>query len=95
MTAILDKDEVTRTVAETARTICAEQPDVPVPDGIRDLDSFSLVQIVLELENIYGVKLIEDLEQFTGEEFEDLAEIIVRLAAAGDDRPDGESHRAD
>jgi hypothetical protein len=85
MTAILNKDEVTKTVADTARMICAEQPGVGEPKSIRDLDSFSFVQIALELETIYGVKLIEDLEDFEGENFEDLAEAIVQLAANSDD----------
>ncbi|MBK1787881.1 hypothetical protein [Prauserella cavernicola] len=81
---MLDKAEVTERVRETARTICAEQPDMPEPKTLKDLDSFSFVQVVLELENSYQVKVLEDLENFSGDQFEDLAEfILARAAAAG------------
>lgn len=77
----LDKTEVTEMVGKTARMICAEQPDVAEPESIRDLDSFSFVQIVLELENVYDVKLLEGLEGFDGDEFADLADVIIEQAA--------------
>jgi acyl carrier protein len=73
-------DEVEEIVRHTAKMICAEQPDVPEPDSLRDLDSFSLVQVLLELENQLKMKLLERMENFEGETFRDLAELIVRLA---------------
>lgn len=81
MTETLDRSVVTETVAATARMICAEQPDVPEPNSVADLDSFSMVQIILELENIYRVRLLESLEEFDGAEFSELADIIVESAA--------------
>ena len=72
-------DELEKVVRSTAEMICAEQPDVPKPESLTDLDSFSVVQILLELENTLKTKLLERLEGFEGETFRDLAEFIVRL----------------
>lgn len=74
---MLNRDEVEAFVRETAKMICDEQPEVPEPNSLRDLDSFSLVQVVLELENHYEIKILEHLEGFTGETFGDLANFIV------------------
>lgn len=79
-------DEVERLVRGTAEMICAEQPDVPQPESLRDLDSFSMVQVLLELENTTQLKLLERLEGFQGETFRDLAEFIVRFTAEEDAR---------
>lgn len=73
-------DELAKAVEETAHTICAEQPDVPQATNLRDLDSFSMVQVLLELENNLDMKLLENMERFEGESYRDLAEFIVRLA---------------
>jgi acyl carrier protein len=73
-------DEVEVVVRNTAEMICAEQPDVPRPEALTDLDSFSLVQILLELENQLKMKLLERVDAFEGATFRDLADFIVRLA---------------
>ncbi|MER6175764.1 hypothetical protein [Streptosporangium sp. NPDC001681] len=72
-------DDVERMVRGTAEMICAEQPDVPQPESLHDLDSFSMVQILLELENTTQLKLLERFEGFQGETFRDLAEFIVKF----------------
>ena len=74
-------DKVEEIVRETALTICAEQPDVPQPDHLRELDSFSMVQVLLELENSMDMKLLEKMEHFEGESFRDLAEFILIVSA--------------
>ncbi|MBB6421370.1 hypothetical protein [Streptomyces sp. AK010] len=74
-------DKLEETVRETAIKICAEQPDVPEPANLADLDSFSMVQVLLELENILDRKILERLEEFEGKSFRDLAEFIARLLA--------------
>lgn len=81
-------DDVEQTVRKTAFMICDEQPDVPRPETLRDLDSFSMVQVLLELENITSMKLLERFEEFSGETFRDLAEYIVRLAQRDDREQD-------
>ncbi|MGW0809536.1 hypothetical protein [Nonomuraea sp. NPDC002799] len=77
-------DDVERMVRGTAEMICAEQPDVPQPESLHDLDSFSMVQVLLELENVTHLKLLERFEGFEGETFRDLAEFIVRFTTADD-----------
>ncbi|CCH33143.1 hypothetical protein ABZ816_19555 [Actinosynnema sp. NPDC047251] len=78
-------DEVEEMVRNTAQLICAEQPDVPEPQSLMDLDSFSMVQILLELENTTGMQLLERFENFReGETFRDLAAFVVTLAAEDD-----------
>ncbi|GAA0821063.1 hypothetical protein ACFQVD_33845 [Streptosporangium amethystogenes subsp. fukuiense] len=77
-------DDVERMVRGTAEMICAEQPDVPQPESLHDLDSFSMVQILLELENTTQLKLLERFEGFQGETFRDLAEFIVKFTTEDD-----------
>lgn len=77
MPALPDKTELIEALRDVARTICAEQPDVPEPETVRDLDSFSFVQVVLEVENHYDVRLLENLVEFSGETFEDLADFVI------------------
>jgi acyl carrier protein len=88
-TVLLQKEQVTRALLETAHMIYAEQADDgAVPQSIQDVDSFTLVQIILELENLYEIPLLEDLEPYRagegyrqGDSFEELAGIIVTIAA--------------
>ncbi|GAA4542194.1 hypothetical protein [Amycolatopsis samaneae] len=81
-------DDVEEMVREIARMICAEQPDMPEPESLRDLDSFSVVQVLLEVENTTDRKLLEKFEDFTeGEEFRDLAAYIVKVVAEEDAAP--------
>ncbi|WP_410672782.1 hypothetical protein [Amycolatopsis sp. cmx-4-68] len=81
-------DDVEEMVREIARMICAEQPDMPEPESLRDLDSFSVVQVLLEVENTTDRKLLEKFEDFTeGEEFRDLAAYIVKIVAEEDAAP--------
>ncbi|MET8049798.1 MULTISPECIES: hypothetical protein [unclassified Streptosporangium] len=77
-------DDVERMVRGIAEMICAEQPDVPQPESLHDLDSFSMVQILLELENTTQLKLLERFEGFQGETFRDLAEFIVKFTVEDD-----------
>ncbi|SDR36726.1 hypothetical protein SAMN05428945_1401 [Streptomyces sp. 2224.1] len=73
-------DEFTEVIRRTAATICAEQPDVPEPEELRDLDSFSMVQVLLDLENELGMKVLEELEGFEGRTFREIAEHIAEVA---------------
>ena len=82
---LTDVDEVEKLVREIALMICEEQPDMPEPESLTDLDSFSVVQVLLEVENTTGRKLLEKFEDFTeGEEFRDLAAYIVKIVAEED-----------
>jgi hypothetical protein len=73
-------DRLTELVRATAYMICGEQPGVPQPRNLRDLDSFSIVQVLLELEKSTSVLMLEELEDFQGETFGELADDIVRIA---------------
>ncbi|MFI0979450.1 hypothetical protein ACH4SP_20930 [Streptomyces sp. NPDC021093] len=77
-------EEFTELIRRTAATICAEQPDIPEPEELRDLDSFSMVQVVLDLENSLDVKVLEELEGFDGRTFRELAELVEELAERKD-----------
>jgi hypothetical protein len=77
-------DQMEKVVRTTAEMICAEQPDVPKPDSLYDLDSFSMVQILLELENTLQMKLLERLDGFEGTTFRDVGEFIIRMAQEDD-----------
>ncbi|MEU8584198.1 hypothetical protein [Streptomyces abikoensis] len=73
-------EEFTEVIRRTAVTICAEQPDVPEPKELGDLDSFSMVQVLLDLENELGMKVLEELEGFDGRTFHEVAEHIAGIA---------------
>lgn len=72
-------DEFEKIVQNAAQIICGEQPDVPEPHSLVDLDSFSMVQVLLELENETETMILDRFEGFVGETFRDLAEFIIRL----------------
>lgn len=73
-------EEFTEVIRRTAVTICSEQPDVPEPEELGDLDSFSMVQVLLDLENELGMKVLEELEGFDGRTFREVAEHIAGIA---------------
>ncbi|EIE98981.1 hypothetical protein [Saccharomonospora glauca] len=73
-------DALTDLVRRTAYQICGEQPGVPQPEQLSDLDSFSVVQVLLELEKSTELMLLEELGSFRGSTFEELAENIVEIA---------------
>lgn len=77
-------DELEKLVRDIAVVICAEQPDIPQPDTLTDLDSFSFVETLLELENQLERKLLEHLDDFRGKTFRDLAAGIARVQAQQD-----------
>ncbi len=86
---LTDVNKVEELVRETAKTICAEQPDMPEPQSMSDMDSFSVVQMLLEIENVSGRKLLEKFEDYSyGEEFRDLAEHIVAIVTWENANPD-------
>lgn len=85
LTSVDDVEEMVRSISQM---ICAEQPDMPEPQSLRDMDSFSVVQVLLEIENTTERKLLEKIENFIdGEEFRDLAEFIVKILAEEDEEP--------
>lgn len=71
---------LTELVRDAAYMICGEQPGVPRPNLLTDLDSFSSVQLMLELEESTEVMLLEDLGHFRGATFGDMAEHILVIA---------------
>ncbi|MFF1946128.1 hypothetical protein ACFVWF_28795 [Rhodococcus qingshengii] len=80
--AELERD-VTQFVRKTADMICGEQPGVPHPEKFTDLDSFSVVQVLIELETRLGVELLERLESIQIYSFSELGSAVVEIAANG------------
>ncbi|MGW4375257.1 hypothetical protein ACWEJ7_16500 [Streptomyces albidoflavus] len=76
-------DAFTEQIRLTAVAICAEQPDVPEPKELVDLDSFSMVQVLLDLENELDMKILEELEGFEGRTFREIAQHIAGVAEQG------------
>ncbi|QFU89751.1 hypothetical protein YIM_22870 [Amycolatopsis sp. YIM 10] len=76
-------EKLTVLTRDIAYMVCGEQPDVPQPENLRDLDSFLVVQVLLELENSTGVMMLEELEDAQAETFGELANNIIRIAVAG------------
>ena len=80
--AATDRNEILtqiRTQAATVLMFTSNEPqlDLPEPQEMSDLDSFSIVQLLLALEDVYNVSLLEDMADFSGESFEELTEFIA------------------
>jgi hypothetical protein len=88
-------DEVEKLVRDIAKVICDEQPDMPEPQSLADMDSFSVIQMLLQIENATGRKLLEKFESYSfGEEFRDLATHIVAIVKWENEHPNGEEDEA-
>lgn len=85
--AMVDQNEVfseimTQVKAMLIFTSSDPQAEVPDPSTIDDLDSFSIVQVILMLEEIYNASFLEDLSEFTGSTFEELAAFLTEQIRA-------------
>lgn len=94
MSTVDREDLVTqiRVQAYTVVVFSANEPqfDLPEPQSMEDLDSFSVVQLVLALEDHYSAMLLEEITSFKGKTFEDLADFIaprIEAERVGDGSP--------
>lgn len=76
-----DKAELAARVRQIASTVCEVDPDTVAAMTLADLDSFTFVQLVLELEHILDVLVLEELVNFSGNTFDDLAVFILERGA--------------
>ena len=70
-------NEQVRQRATAVLMLTSGDPEVEEPNDLGDLDSFSVVQLILSLEDYYQVSLLEDMPTFEGKTFEDLTEFII------------------
>lgn len=80
--AVVDQNDVlseimAQVTAVLIFTSSDPQAEPPVPASLEDLDSFLIVQVLLGLEDVYNVSFLEDLSDFTGTTFEDLAAFLA------------------
>lgn len=80
--ATVDQNEVLAEIIAQAKAVLIftssdPQAEPPVPSALEDLDSFLIVQILLGLEDVYNVSFLEDLSEFRGTTFEDLAAFLT------------------
>lgn len=56
--------------------------EIPDPSELGNLDSFSIILLILALEDAYAIPLLEDMGTFGGKDFDDMADFIIdRLPA--------------
>ncbi len=85
----IERNELITQIKVQAMTILmftSSEPEfeLPEPSKMDDLDSFSVVQLILTLEDIYDVRLLEDMQQFEGKTFDDLADFVaLRISQDG------------
>ncbi|MDG4827780.1 hypothetical protein O7627_00490 [Solwaraspora sp. WMMD1047] len=82
MTSALEvvRQEINEQVRQRATAVLmltSGDPEVEEPNDLGDLDSFSVVQLILSLEDYYQVSLLEDMPTFEGKTFEDLTEFVI------------------
>ncbi|GAA3014236.1 hypothetical protein [Streptosporangium longisporum] len=59
--------------------------EITEPSDLGNLDSFSIILLILALEDAYGVPLLDDMAGFGGKNFDDLADFVVeRLPGRAD-----------
>jgi len=75
---MLDRDQVRDQAVATATRLC-RAGGKPAGDGIElsDLDSFTIVEMVIALEDRFSVPLLLEIGQFTGTTFAELADFII------------------
>lgn len=79
-----DVVDMVRVQAAGIVMLSSEEIAVPEPQDLTSLDSFSVVQLLLGLEDYYHVELLEELATFRGRTFEELAELVLaQLSTAG------------
>jgi len=64
--------------AEAGESGQAIQPE------LKDLDSFTFIQLVLSLEAAYSTDLLEDLGEFFGTSFDDVATFVTERVGGGE-----------
>ncbi|RKS06877.1 hypothetical protein DFP74_2527 [Nocardiopsis sp. Huas11] len=53
------------------------QDEIPEPSTMDDLDSFSIVQIILMMEEVYNASFLEEMSDFKGKTFEEMAAFLA------------------
>jgi hypothetical protein len=76
---MIDREQV-RARAVAVATGLAEANGKPGGDGVElsDLDSFTIVETLIALEDLLGVPLLVEIGEFTGATFDELADFVVR-----------------
>jgi hypothetical protein len=92
---MLDRDQV-HAQAVSVATGLREAGGNPVNGGIElsDLDSFTIVETMLTLEDRFGVPLLVEIGEFTGTTFAELADFIVVRCNGNSTDNSGERKRA-
>ncbi|WP_150251037.1 hypothetical protein [Nocardiopsis deserti] len=80
MTEISQGDVLSELMAQAKAVLifASSDPQAEIPDpSMDDMDSFSIVQIILMLEEVYNASLLEELSEFTGKTFEEMAGFLA------------------
>ncbi|NKZ01369.1 hypothetical protein [Nocardiopsis alborubida] len=80
---MMDKETVHQEVVRFAESIM-EPEDVSGKIEFGDLDSFSFVQLVLHVEDKFGIVLLERMLEFNGFSFDELSVFVCSIAAEQD-----------
>ncbi|QVQ51829.1 hypothetical protein J4H86_24195 [Spiractinospora alimapuensis] len=75
-----DQSEVLAEIEQFVKESLNTAGDGDLATNIHDLDSFSVVRLLLHLERAFDVSVLEELPNFEGVEFAELAEFVVRAA---------------
>ncbi|TDD37562.1 hypothetical protein E1287_08285 [Actinomadura sp. KC06] len=78
VTGQLDQTELEARLREIVVDVCEADAATVESMTLGDLDSFTFVQLVLEVEHQLNVLVLEDLVEFSGRTFEDLAVFILK-----------------
>lgn len=83
----VDREELLAHIKVQAYTVLMftstePQMDLPEPKGMSDLDSYTVVQLVLAIEDNYDVVLLEAIAEFSGESFEEFADFVLDRMAS-------------
>lgn len=80
----LDKDAVKAQIhAFIERYYTQKEEDETDRVEMSDLDSFTLIQLLLYLEDTFDIVVLEELHTFSGGDFDEFASFVVSVGSRG------------
>lgn len=76
-----DRSEIIAEIERFVKESLNVTAEGAVPKDIHDLDSFSVVRLLLHLERTFDLTVLEELPNFQGVKFDELADFMLSVAA--------------
>lgn len=77
----------TESVWAQRQTLEPDAPVIPITGDLQlsQFDSFSVIELVVDLEEALSIDILEDLVEFSGQTFDDFVDFIIERTHLGQD----------